>query len=177
LSPRESAVSGPPRKFVTLGRVSGVYGVHGWIKVHSSTDPLDSIVGFETWILRSGDDERTVEVESGRQHGRTVVAKLKKIDDRDQATALVGADISVEREALAPCEPGEYYWTDLEGLEVITVQGETLGWLDHLLETGGHDVMAVEGERQRLIPFVQGQVVREVYLDKGVIVVDWDSTY
>ena len=170
-------MSGPPRKLVTLGRVSGVFGVNGWIKVHSSTDPRDSIVGFETWILRSSDGERTVEVESGRRHGRTVVAKLKAVDDRDQASALVGADIAVEREALAPCEPGEYYWTDLEGLEVVTVQGETLGRLDYLFETGGHDVMAVEGARQRLIPFVQGQVVREVSLDRGVIVVDWDSTY
>ena len=105
------------------------------------------------------------------------MAKLKKIDDRDQATALIGADIVVERQALAPCEPGEYYWTDLEGLEVITVQGDALGRLDHLLETGGHDVMVVEGERQRLIPFVQEQVGREVSLEKGIIVVDWDSTY
>jgi 16S rRNA processing protein RimM len=162
---------------VILGRISGVFGVNGWIKVHSSTDPREGIAGFETWILRSGDDERTVEVESGRQHGRTVVVKLKTIDDRDQATALVGADIAVERQALAACEPGEYYWTDLEGLEVVTVQGETLGRLEYLLETGGHDVMAVEGERQRLIPFVQGQVVREVSLERGVIVVEWDSTY
>lgn len=152
-------------------------GVKGWLKVHSYTDPRDSIVDFKTWILRSGHDEQTVELEDGKKHGRTVTAKLKAIDDRDRAEALVGADIAVEREALEPCEPGEYYWTDLEGLDVITVQGDNLGRLDYLFETGGHDVMVVEGDRQRLIPFAQETVVREVRMEKGVIVVDWDPTF
>lgn len=106
-------MSGAPRKLVTLGRVNGLLGVKGWLKIYSYTDPRDSIVGFSTWVLRTGDDEQTVELEDGRKHGRTVVVKLKAIDDRDQAEALVGADIAVERDALAPCDPGEYYWTDL----------------------------------------------------------------
>ncbi len=170
-------MSGAPRKLVTLGRVSGLLGVKGWLKIYSYTDPRDSIVDFATWVLRSGDDERTVEIEDGRKHGRTVAVKLKAIDDRDQAQALVGADIAVERDALAPCEPGEYYWTDLEGSAVVTAQGEPLGRLDYLFETGGHDVMVVIGDRQRLIPFVREKVVREVRLEQGVIVVDWDPTF
>ncbi len=160
-----------------LGRVSGLLGVKGWVKVHSYTDPRDSIVDFPAWILCAGGSEDTVELEDGRQQGRTVVAKLKTIDDREQASMLVGADIAVEREALAPCEPGEYYWADLEGLEVVTAQGVSLGILEYLFETGGHDVMVVMGERQRLIPFVQETVVREVNLGDRVIVVDWDPTY
>ncbi len=170
-------MSGAPHKLVTLGRVSGLFGVKGWLKVHSYTDPRESIVGFETWVLRSGNDEQTVELEDGRKQGRTVAAKLKAIDDRDQARALVGAEIAVERDALAPCEPGEYYWTDLEGSTVVTAEGDTLGRLDYVFETGGHDVMVVEGDRQRLIPFVQEKVVREVRLEQGVIVVDWDPTF
>ena len=170
-------MGGSPRKFVTLGRVSGLFGVNGWIKVHSYTEPRASIVGFDAWVLRMNSAEQTVELEGGREQGRTVVAKLKGVVDRDQAAALVGADILVERDALAPCEPGEYYWTDLEGLDVVTVQGESLGRLEYLFETGGHDVMAVEGERSRLIPFVQEKVVREVSLSRGVIVVDWDPSY
>jgi len=170
-------VSGAPRKLVTLGRVNGLLGVKGWLKIYSYTDPRDSIVGFSTWVLRTGDDEQTVELEDGRKHGRTVVVKLKAIDDRDQAEALVGADIAVERDALAPCDPGEYYWTDLEGSTVVTAQGESLGRLDHLFETGGHDVMVVIGDRRRLIPFVQEKVVREVRLEQHIIVVDWDPTF
>ncbi len=170
-------MSGAPRKLVTLGRVNGLLGVKGWLKINSYTDPRDSIVGFSTWVLRTGNDAQTVEVEDGRKHGRTVVVKLKAIDDRDQAEALVGADITVERDALAPCDPGEYYWTDLEGLTVVTAQGESLGRLDHLFETGGHDVMVVIGDRRRLIPFVQEKVVREVRLEQNIIVVDWDPTF
>ena len=170
-------MSGAPRKLVTLGRVNGLLGVKGWLKIYSYTDPRDSIVGFSTWVLRTGNDEQTVELEDGRKHGRTVVVKLKAIDDRDQAEALVGADIAVERDALAPCGPGEYYWTDLEGSTVVTAQGESLGRLDHLFETGGHDVMVVIGDRRRLIPFVQEKVVREVRLEQHIIVVDWDPTF
>ena len=170
-------MSGAPRKFVILGRVSGLHGVKGWFKVHSYTDPRDSIVEFDTWVLRTDDDEQTVELEDGKKHGRTVVAKLKAIDDRDQAKALVGAEIAVERDALAPCQPGEYYWTDLEGSTVVTAQGDTLGRLDYLFETGGHDIMVVAGDCQRLIPFVHEKVVREVKLDQHVIVVDWDPTF
>ena len=170
-------MSGAPRKLVTLGRVNGLLGVKGWLKIYSYTDPRDSIVGFSTWVLRTGDDEQTVELEDGRKHGRTVVVKLKAIDDRDQAEALVGADIAVERDARAPCDPGEYYWTDLEGSTVVTAQGESLGRLDHLFETGGHDVMVVIGDRRRLIPFVQEKVVREVRLEQHIIVVDWDPTF
>ena len=162
---------------MTLGRVSGLFGVKGWLKVHSYTDPLESIVGFETWILRSGNKEQTVELEGGRKQGRTVTVKLKAIDDRDQARALIGAEIAVERNALAPCEPGEYYWIDLEGSAVVTAEGEPLGRLDYVFETGGHDVMVVDGDRQRLIPFVQDKVVREVRLEQRVIVVDWDPTF
>ena len=166
-----------PHKLVTLGRVSGLFGVKGWLKVHSYTDPWESIVGFETWILRSGNKEQTVELEGGRKQGRTVTVKLKAIDDRDQARALIGAEIAVERNALAPCEPGEYYWIDLEGSAVVTAEGEPLGRLDYVFETGGHDVMVVDGDRQRLIPFVQDKVVREVRLEQRVIVVDWDPTF
>ena len=170
-------MSGVPRKLVILGRVSGLLGVKGWLKIHSYTDPRDGIVEFDTWVLRSDDDEQTVELEDGKKHGRTVVAKLKTIDDRDQAKALVGAEIAVERDALTPCQPGEYYWTDLEGSTVVTAQGHTLGRLEYLFETGGHDIMVVAGDCQRLIPFVHEKVVREVRLDQHIIVVDWDPTF
>lgn len=170
-------MSGAARQLVTLGHISGLFGVKGWVKIHSYTDPRDGIVQFETWILRTAGGEITAKVEQGKKHGRTVVAKLKGVDDRDQANELVGAEIVVERAALAPCDPGEYYWTDLEGMEVVTIDGVTLGRLDHLFETGGHDVMVVDGDRQRLIPFVQGKVVHDVRLEQRLILVDWDPTY
>jgi 16S rRNA processing protein RimM len=121
--------------------------------------------------------ERPIEVEEGQSHGGGVVAKLRGIDDRDQARELVGADIVVARERLPACETNEYYWADLEGLEVRTTDGQVLGRVDHLIATGSHDVLVLAGKPQLLIPFVWGQVIREVDLGVGRIVADWSPEY
>ena len=171
-------MNGAGEKMVTLGRVLGPWGIKGWIKVHSYTEPRENIVSYPVWILRRGAEQRTERLEQGRTHGgKHVVAKLESVADRDAAEALVGADILVERRSLAPCEEGEYYWADLEGLRVVTSLGEQLGVVDCLLATGSNDVMVVRGDRERLIPFLVGQVVQDVDLGKGVIVVDWDADF
>ena len=170
-------MSGEQSKPVLLGRVTGLYGVKGWIKIHSYTQPRENIVNFGRWTLRHGDDHAPMEVENGRIQGRTVVAKLLGIDDREQASTLIGAEITVERDDLPPCEPGEYYWADLEGLDVRTAAGDDLGRIDYLFSTGAHDILVVLGERQRLIPFVKQRIVREIDMERGLIVVDWDPDY
>jgi 16S rRNA processing protein RimM len=173
----DSAVSAKPQTLVTLGRISGVFGVKGWVKVHSYTDPRDNIVGFAAWTLRRSGIQSTVELEDGRSHGGNVVAKLRGVDDREQARELIGAEVFVERAELPACRPGEYYWTDLEGLEVRAMNGEVLGRVDHLVATGANDVLVLSGERPRLIPFVVGDVIRSVDLDAGVIVADWSPEF
>lgn len=170
-------MSAKTHKTVTLGRISGVFGVKGWVKVFSYTEPRDNVVQFARWTLRLPDGAREVEVETGRSQGSQVVAKLRGIDDRDEARGLVGADIVVERERLPECAEGEYYWTDLEGLSVHTTTGEVLGLVDHLIATGAHDVLVVHGDRERLIPFVMGRVIQRVDLREGVIVADWPADY
>jgi 16S rRNA processing protein RimM len=164
-------------KLITLGRISGLFGVKGWVKVHSYTEPRANVVGFAVWTLRQHGVDSTIEIEDGRGQGGGVVAKLRGIDDRERAHELIGADIVVERAALPQCEPGEYYWTDLEGLEVRTPSGEPLGVVDHLVATGANDVLVLAGTPERLIPFVVGDVIRSVDLDAGVIVADWSPEY
>lgn len=164
-------------RLVTLGHISGVFGVRGWVKVHSYTDPRSNIVNFDPWTLCDDEGQRQVQVEQATTHGRGVVAKLAIANDRDQAAALIGARIAVERRALPPCAPDEFYWADLEGLEVETVAGQALGRIEQLLATGAHDVLQVEGERRRLIPFELGGVVKAVDLEAGRVVVDWDPEY
>ena len=170
-------MSAKTRKRVTLGRISGVFGVKGWIKVYSYTEPRDNIVRFAEWTLVRDGAESSVEVEDGHGQGRGVVAKLRGIDDADRAREMVGADIVVAREQLPASSPGAYYWTDLEGLEVRTPEGAVLGTVDHLLATGGHDVLVLTGEKERLIPFVLGTVICTVDLDAGIIVADWSVDY
>jgi 16S rRNA processing protein RimM len=176
-APCDCAVSAKTHKQVTLGRISGVFGVKGWVKVHSFTDPRDNVVGFRSWLVRSHGACRRFEVEAGHRQGAGVVAKLRDVDDPEEARELIGADILVERQELPPCAAGEYYWTDLEGLEVRTTEGQVLGTVDHLISTAGHDVLVLTGDRERLIPFVIGRVIREVDLDAGRIVADWSPDY
>lgn len=162
---------------VTLGRVLGPWGVKGWIKVLSFTDPLENIVDFPTWVLDLGGDRQVVELEDGRAQGDQVVAKLASSPDREAAQALSGAQILVARASLAPCADGEYYWADLEGLRVVTQAGADLGVVERLFGTGSNDVMVVRGGRERLIPFIEEQVVKDVDLAAGHIVVDWDPEF
>ena len=112
----------------------------------------------------------------GRLHQKGVVCHLKGYDDRAQAKELVDVDIAVTSDRFSELEPGEYYWHQLEGLEVVNLSGENLGKVDRLLETGANDVLVLKGEQERLVPYTPG-VVAEVDLDKGRIQVDWEKDY
>ncbi len=163
-------------KWVEMGRVSGLFGVRGWIKVFSGTAPRDNILKYHSWYLRRAGEWKLFELEAGKAHGKGIVAKLSGCMDRDQAAELVGADIAIPRDQLPKAKPGEYYWIDLEGLEVRTLEGQLLGRVDHLFETGANDVMVVEGDRQRLIPYIKS-TIHKVDLVAGVISVDWDPDF
>jgi len=157
-----------------LGRISGVFGVRGWVRVFSYTDPREAILDYDSWLLGQKGAWRPAKVAEGQRHGKTVVARIDGFDDRDQAATLIGAEIGVPRAALPAAEEGRYYWSDLEGLRVVQSDGSELGVLAYLLETGAHDVMVVKGDKEQLVPFVKDRVVLDVDLEKGVITVDWD---
>ena len=167
----------PGARAVILGRISGLYGVRGWVKVYSYTEPREALLEYREWLVGEPGAWTALAVAEARTHGRTLVARLAGTEDRDAAAAYVGADVAVHREALPATEKGEYYWSDLEGLEVRHRDGRILGRVSRMLGTGAHDVMVVRAERQErevLIPFVPGEFVLAVDLDKGVIDVDWE---
>ena len=162
------------RKPVILGRVTGLYGVKGWVRVHSYTEPREAILDYRDWShLREG-RWRSVRLAEGKRHGKSVIARLEGVADRDDAAAFIGEDIGVPRERLPEAGRGEYYWADLEGLQVIHTDGRTLGKVAYLLATGAHDVLVVQGDQEILIPFVQEEVIKDVDLANGVVNVDWE---
>lgn len=177
------------RTFITVGRVGPPYGVRGWVKVHSFTEHSTNLLEYDPWYFwvpksPSGsqghavtEDWTEAPVIEAREHGKGLVARFEGCADRDAAARLAGRDIGICRDQLPPAEEGEYYWIDLQGLQVLTLGGESLGVVDHLLATGANDVLVVKGERERLIPFVPGPIVRAVDLEGGTIRVDWDSDY
>lgn len=163
-------------RIVVVGRVSGVYGVRGWVRVFSETRPRENILHYSPWYLKRSGAWQAYEVTAGRRHGKGIVVQMAGCVDRDGAATLVGAEIGIQRSLLPRLAEGEYYWADLVGLEVVNTEGISLGRVDYLLETGANDVLVVAGERERLIPFVVGPVVTEVDLD-GRITVDWDPEF
>lgn len=164
-------------ELVPMGRITGAYGVRGWVRVASDTEPSSNILDYRPWQVRVGGDWVTHQVVEGRPHGRGLVVKLEGLDDRDAAAGLSGAEIAVSRSALPSPAGWEVYWADLVGAEVVTRAGVALGKVDHLMATGANDVMVVMGERERLIPFLEDQVVTEVDLAAKRITVDWDPEF
>lgn len=165
-------------RLLLLGKIVGLSGIQGAVKLESYTQPRMRLFAYQPWRLKLAGAEREVAGARGREQGKGIVANLPDVADRDAAALLVGAEIWVARSALPKPKRGEFYWTDLEGLDVVTPQGAALGRVSHLFSTGANDVLvARDGERERLIPFVLERFVREVDLDAGRIVVDWDPEF
>ena len=159
-----------------MGRVAAPYSVRGWVKVQPYTEYLDSLLDYPVWHLSRDDGWQTYRVLEGRPQGHYLVASLEGVEDRDMAQGLRGMEIAVPRAELPAADEDEYYWNDLVGLEVVNAEGVGLGRVSGLLETGSHDVLRVEAERERLIPFADPIVLR-VDLEAGRIVVDWQPDY
>ena len=169
--------------WVVVGKLLSPFGVKGWLKLYSHTQPIENIVEYSPLWMRRGDSWQPIELEHVQRHGKGLVAKVKGCDNRDQAPAFTGCELAIKREQLPALEPGDYYWSQLEGLQVITSEGENLGQVDHLLETGSNDVLVVKptpdsiDQQERLIPYLWEDVVTGVDLAAGRMTVDWDKDF
>lgn len=147
------------------------------MKVRSFTDPAANALEYQPWYLRKGHKWFCAEVIDGQARDKLVVVQVSGITEREDALAWVGAEVVIDRNQLPKPEPGEYYWTDLVGLTVVTADGTELGVVERLMETGANDVLVVRGDRERLIPFVTPDVVKDVDLASGRLTVDWDPDF
>ena len=167
----------PEDRVLVMGRLAAPYGVKGWLRVTSYTEAPENLLDYTPWLLQRRDDWHATDVVSGRVHGKGLVVRIRGCDDRDAAAALTGTEIGIYRSQLPEADVGEFYWSDLVGMQVIAQDERVLGRLDHLFETGANDVMVVKGEREYLIPYIDRQVVRSVDLQARVITVDWDPDF
>jgi 16S rRNA processing protein RimM len=166
-------------EFIPVGEISGAFGVRGWMKIYSFTDPRDNILRYSPLYISLKGEWVEAKVVGGQVQGKGIVMGLANVTDRDQVIALVGSKLAIKKSQLAPAEDGEFYWSDLIGLNVVNNQQEILGTVDHLLETGAHDVLVVidDEKNERLIPFVIDDIVEQVDLDNQIIHVDWGLDY
>lgn len=171
---------------VIIGEITGVSGVKGWVKVFSHTEPRINVVKYNPWLLKQGDDWKSVKVLNGRSQGKTIVAQIEGVTDRDQAMSMIGTDIAIQASQLKALGNNDFYWRDLEGLEVLDLNGEIIGKVSHLIETGANDVMVVSLPAEKakglkiketMIPYLMDSVIKNIDLDANQIVVDWDDDY
>lgn len=161
---------------IVLGRITGVFGVQGWVKIQSFTSPPDNLLDYEDWQLGQRGQWTEADWAEGRLANRVVLARFEGFTDRDQAQLLVGAEIGVWRSEMPPPAPGEYYWEDLLGLDAYSPAGVWLGKVDHFQETTVHPLVVVRGEREHLVPLVRQRLL-QVDLDAGRLTLDWDPDW
>lgn len=172
---------------VVLGKLTSPYGVKGWLKVYSYTSPIDGILDYGEWVVRQDGVLSRLRLVQGRRHGKGLVARLEGCGTREAAEALAGAEILLPKSALPALPSGDYYWYELEGLTVVTRDGQVLGQVQYLFETGANDVLVVRGDphgesaaiddRERLLPFLPEDVIVAVDREAGRMTVDWDPSF
>lgn len=165
---------------VVMGSLTSPYGIKGWLKVYSHTSPMDRILEYPFWCIEKNGVEHSYNVLNGRRQGKGLVVQLEGVDTREAAEALGGSTIRLATDDLPSLAEDEYYWYQLEGLKVVTLEGAQLGVVDHLFETGANDVLVVKGGsdgRERLLPFIPDEVITRVDLEAGSMTVDWDPSF
>jgi len=154
---------------ILIGKVSGCFGVKGWLKIFSYCDPRENISTYKTWIIG---DKLYDSIES-KKNGKLIVAKLNDVDDKDIAMTFLGQKIEIYESQLAQLNEQQYYWRDLLGLDVVNTAGIVFGKISTMLETGSNDVIIIKGERERLVPYILNKTVVNVDLENRTMVVNW----
>jgi len=159
-----------------MGRIAAPFGVKGWVKVWPLTAQARNLLDYPVWWVERDGEWQRHEVAAAKVQTSNVVARLAGCEDREAAAAFRGRSIAVPRSELPQTQAGEHYWADLIGLVVVNGNAQALGRITGILQTGANDVLVVEGERERLIPFIAG-VIREVDVPAGAVRVEWDADY
>lgn len=161
--------------YIIVGKVGAPYGVRGWLKITAYTESTDTLLDLRDWRLKYPDRWQSLDVEARKKHGKGIIVKLAGIDTPEAARRLTGKEIAVLRSQLPPTKANEYYWADLIGLTVVTVDQVKLGVVQYLIETGANDVLVIKDsqDHEHAIPWISS-LIKNVSLDEKIIIVDWE---
>ncbi|CCN35521.1 16S rRNA-processing protein RimM [Vibrio nigripulchritudo ATCC 27043] len=169
---------------IVVGKFGASYGIRGWLKVFSYTDNAESIFDYSPWFIKQKGEWVECKVESWKRHNKGMVCKLEGLDIREEAHLLTNFEIAINPASLPELSEDEFYWRELFGMQVVTTKGYNLGEVVDLLETGSNDVLVVKanlkdafGQKERLIPFLEEQVIKQVDRSAQRIEVDWDPGF
>ena len=162
-------------KKIYLGKITGVHGIKGWLKVQSFSSPPENILNYPSWIINNKGEEDYYSIEQGRKQNNKIVVKLEKIDDRNTAESLINSKIQILRSDLPKLSNENYYWSDLVGLSVLNSEETVIGKIESLIETGANDVMVINTAKDErvLVPFVMHEIIKEVNVELNYIKIDW----
>jgi 16S rRNA processing protein RimM len=163
--------------WVELGRLGAPFGVKGWVHVESWTDPPERLLELREWALRLPSGERVKRrVAEGRTHGAGLAARLDGVERREQAAALTGAVVELDRAALPPAGEREYYRADLIGCEVRNLEGTSLGVVSHFVDAPRGAVMVTKepGGREHWVLAIPKHL-RRVDTAARTVLVDWPA--
>ncbi len=169
-------------ELVKIATLKKPYGIKGWLWVFSETDERDSIFEMQPWWMKTATGFKPITVKDWRVQGQGLVACFHEIADRNVAETMNGTTIWVSKDSFPKLEEDEYYWSDLIGLTVINEQGENLGIIKEMFETGAHEIISLKPTPQsiddeaRLIPW-HSDVVLSVDLPNKTMLVAWGSDY
>lgn len=156
---------------ITVGKISGHFGIKGWVKVISYTEPAKNIFSYNKWLINN----KSHVLSEGKTHGKQLIAKLDDFDVREDSDILIGKDICIEKSQLPELDAEDFYWCDLVGLEVMDQHGQQLGSVTSVFATGANDVLVIKGDEEILIPYIPGMYISAVNIEAGQIVVDWEE--
>ena len=163
-------------KRLLIGQINGLFGVQGWVKLFSYAYPRKNILSYQPWHIKVDGVWTTLDIVKGREQGKTIVAQLKDVDDREDSRRYIGVELYIEKSQLPQLAQGEYYWDELTGLEVINNQGIVLGTISYMIDTGANNVMVVNGKKEHWVPYIEPFLI-SIDMDKRQILVDWDEDF
>ncbi len=162
--------------YITVGKIGTTYGVRGWLKIQTYTELSARILDYTPWYIQQNENEwRVIQVEEGRVHGKSIVAKFVDVNTPEAARLYIGKDIAIVRSQLPQLNINEYYWSDLVGLNVINKDGSLLGKVIYIMATGSNDVLVIKNDKNKehALPYLN-EVIRDIDLEKQEIHVDWE---
>src|SRR5580692_3117518 len=159
---------------IQLGFVGAPFGVRGWIKLRSHTDPPERLLDHRSLRIGQGSVWKNYRIEASGRSGGALTVKLIGVEDRNQAQALRGAEVCVPRSELPPRDDKDFYRADLIGCEVVNLDGAALGVVRHFIESPAQVLMVMRGDKEYWVPAVP-QHLRRVDLQARRVVVDWDA--
>lgn len=161
---------------VIIGKVGGTYGVKGWMHIQSFTDPIDNILAYDSLDFRLRNGWKTLNIANGKLHGKGIVLQVEGCATPEAAKQYTHCELAVFRDELPELGDNEYYWRDLQGMQVVAEDQTSLGVVEYMFATGSNDVMVVKGEQEHLIPFIPQSIVN-VDEEQGIITVRWDPDF